>query len=79
MNYGHIGQQWATLFENPASGDRLADRNVINAQLGWQHGTWTVTAYGTNLNNQHYPASLNSGLYFAGPPRQYGIKVLKAF
>jgi iron complex outermembrane receptor protein len=79
VNYGHVGAQWATLFENPAQGDRITDRNVINAQLAWQHGNWTVTAYGTNLNNQHYPASLNSGLYFAGPPRQYGIKVLKIF
>jgi iron complex outermembrane receptor protein len=79
VNYGHIAPQWATLFENASRGDRLTDRNVVNAQLAWQHGTWTLTAYGTNINNQHYPASLNSGLYFAGPPRQYGLKVLKTF
>lgn len=78
-NFGHIGNQWATLFENPTRGDRLEARNILNAQLAWQHRTWTVTAYGTNLTNQHYPASLNSGLYFAGAPRQYGIKVLKTF
>ncbi|CAN5512223.1 TonB-dependent receptor [soil metagenome] len=79
VNYGHIGAQWATLFENAARGDRLTERNVVNAQLAWQHQTWTVTAYGTNLTDQHYPAALNSGLYFAGPPRQYGVKVLKVF
>jgi iron complex outermembrane receptor protein len=79
MNFGHIAEQWATLFENPALGDLLEDRNILNAQLGWQHGTWTVTAYGTNLTNQHYPGALNSGLYFAGPPRQYGVRVLKTF
>jgi iron complex outermembrane recepter protein len=78
-NFGHVGDQWATLFENPARGDRIEARNILNAQLAWQHGTWTVTAYGTNLTNQHYPAALNSGLYFAGPPRQYGVKLLKAF
>jgi len=78
-NYGHVGAQWATLFENPDLGDRIEERNVVNAQIEWRHGTWAVTGYATNLTNQHYPGSLNSGLYFAGPPRQYGIKVLKTF
>ncbi|MGN6821032.1 MAG: TonB-dependent receptor [Sphingomonas sp.] len=79
VNFGHIAPQWATLFENPALGDRLGERNVLNAQLAWQHGKWTVTAYATNLIDQHYAGALNSGLYFAGPPRQYGIKLLKTF
>ena len=78
-NFGHVAAQWATLFENPARGDRISERNIVNAQLAWQHGTWTVTAYATNLTDQHYPGALNSGLYFAGPPRQYGVKVLKTF
>ncbi len=79
VNFGHVGEQWATLFENPARGDLLEARSVLNAQLAWQHKSWTLTAYGTNLTDQHYPAALNSGLYFAGPPRQYGIKLLKVF
>ncbi|NIJ28842.1 iron complex outermembrane receptor protein [Sphingomonas insulae] len=78
-NYGHIAPQWATLFENPALGDRLEARNIVNAQLALNKGSVTVTAYATNLTDQHYPAALNSGLYFAGPPQQYGLKVLKAF
>jgi iron complex outermembrane receptor protein len=79
VNFGHVGAQWATLFENPALGDRLSDRNILNAQLAWQHGTFTLTAYATNLTDQHYAGALNSGLYFAGPPRQYGVKLLKTF
>lgn len=79
VNYGHIGKQWATLFENPLRGDLIEDRNIVNAQLAFNKGTLTVTGYATNLTNQHYPAALNSGLYFAGAPRQYGVKVLKAF
>jgi iron complex outermembrane receptor protein len=78
-NFGHVGAQWATLFEDPTRGDRLDDRNILNAQLAWEHGSWTVTAYATNLTNQHYAGALNSGLYFAGPPRQYGAKVMKVF
>jgi iron complex outermembrane receptor protein len=79
VSYGHVGAQWATLFENPVLGDRLNERNIVNAQLAWQHQSWTVTAYATNLTNQHYVAALNSGLDFAGAPRQYGIKVQKVF
>jgi iron complex outermembrane receptor protein len=79
VNYGHVGAQWATLFENPLLGDRLAQRNIVNAQLAWAHRDWTVTAYATNLTNQHYVAALNSNLDFAGAPRQYGIRVAKVF
>jgi len=79
VNFGHVAAQWATLFENPALGDRLEDRNILGAQLAWTKGPWTVTLYGTNLTNQHYVGALNSGLDFAGPPRQYGISVLRLF
>jgi iron complex outermembrane receptor protein len=79
VNFGHIAEQWATLFENESRGDLIEARNILNAQLEWRHDTLAVTAYATNLTNQHYPGALNSGLYFAGPPRQYGVKILKTF
>lgn len=79
VNYGHVGKQWATLFQTSTLGDRIVDRNIVNAQLAFNQGSLTITAYATNLTNQHYPAALNSGLYFAGPPRQYGVKLLKTF
>jgi iron complex outermembrane receptor protein len=79
VNFAHESQQWATLFENPALGDRLGSRDILGAQLDWTHGTYDVTLYGTNLTNLHYVAALNSGLRFAGLPRQYGISLTKAF
>lgn len=79
VNFGYVGSQWATLFENEARGDLIEARRILNAQLAFQHKSWTITAYGTNLTDQHYAAALNSGLYFAGAPRQYGIKLLKVF
>ena len=79
VSYGHIGAQWATLFQNRARGDRIPERDIINAQLELATGSVAITAYATNLTDQHYPAALNSGLYFAGTPRQYGIKVMKTF
>lgn len=79
VSYGHVGPQWATLFQNKARGDRIPQRDIFNAQLELAMGSVAITAYATNLTDQHYPAALNSGLYFAGSPRQYGIKVLKSF
>lgn len=78
-NFGHVGSQWATLFQTPSLGDRLGDRNILNAQLAWEHESWTVTGYATNLTNQHYVGALNSNLYFPGAPRQYGVKVMRVF
>lgn len=79
LNYGYVSQQWATLFDNAALGDRLGVRNIVNAELAWQHGSLIVTLYGTNLTNDEYVGALNSNLDFAGPPRQFGIRVLKKF
>jgi iron complex outermembrane receptor protein len=79
VNYAHESQQWATLFENPSLGDRLGSRDLLGAQLDWTHDTYDLTLYGTNLTDQHYETALNSGLRFAGFPRQYGIRLTKAF
>lgn len=79
INYAHISAQWATLFENPALGDRLGSRNMLGAQVDWSHGDFLTTLYGTNLTNQHYIAAINSNLRFAGAPRQFGVRVTKYF
>ncbi len=79
INYGHISEQWATLFQNEARGDRVEARDVVNAQLAWRHGALIATLYGTNLTDQHYVGAINSGLRFVGPPRQFGVRLLKAF
>jgi len=79
INYGYVAPQWATLFENPALGDHLAGRDIAGAQVGWTHGHLVTTLYGTNITDQHYVGALNSGLRFAGPPRQFGLRVLLGF
>jgi iron complex outermembrane receptor protein len=79
LNYGHVSEQWATLFQNPARGDRVEERNIFNAQLAWTHGDFVTTLWATNLTDQHYMGALNTGMRFAGPPRQYGIRVYRAF
>jgi len=79
INYGHVGEQWATLFQDESRGDRVEARDIVNAQFSWKHNSWVSTLYATNLTDQHYMGALNSGLRFAGPPRQFGLRVLKAF
>jgi iron complex outermembrane receptor protein len=79
LNFGHIGQQWASLFEDAALGDRLGVRNLLSAQIAYQRGDWRLTAYGTNLTNEVYDSAVNGGLRYAGPPRQYGLRVAKTF
>ena len=79
INFGHVSKQWATLFENEARGDRVEERNILNAQFAWRHGKVATTLWGSNLTDQHYMAALNSGLRFAGPPRQFGIRVATSF
>jgi iron complex outermembrane receptor protein len=79
LNYGHVSAQWATLFENTARGDRVGARDIFNAQLAWTHGDLVATLYSTNLSDQQYVGAVNSGLRFEGPPRQYGIRLMKAF
>lgn len=79
LNYGHVSNQWATLFQNTTRGDRIEDRNIFNGQLAWTHGDLITTLYATNLGDQNYVAAINSGLRFAGPPRQFGIRLMKVF
>lgn len=79
LNYGHISEQWATLFQNEARGDRIEQRDIITAQLAWRHSDIVTTLWATNLSDQRYVAAINSGLRFAGPPRQFGIRVMKVF
>ena len=79
INYGHVAEQWATLFQNEARGDLVEARNIVNAQITWKHGEFFTTLYGSNLTDQHYVGAVNSGLRFAGAPMLYGLRVTKAF
>jgi iron complex outermembrane receptor protein len=80
VDYGLVGGRWATVFEVTPL-DHLPAQNVFNAQLAYDWGQdWEVAAYATNLFNLRYISSLSLGsLAQAGPPRQFGLRVLKSF
>jgi iron complex outermembrane receptor protein len=79
LDYSHIAQTWASIFANAALGDRLKERDIVNAQLTYDNGDWRLQAYSTNLTDFSYIASVKSGLRYAGPPRQYGLRLTKTF
>jgi iron complex outermembrane receptor protein len=60
-------------------GDRIEDRNIVNAQLTLKTGDWSIAAYSTNLTDEHYVAAINGARRLAGAPRQYGLRVSRSF
>jgi len=79
VSFSHISHQWATLFENRAAGDFLEARDLLGASLAWRRGDLIATLYGSNLTNDKYVAAALSPIRLAGPPRQFGVRVLKSF
>jgi iron complex outermembrane receptor protein len=80
LDYGMVSSRWATVFEVRPT-DHLAAENLVNAQLTYsRHDRWDITAYATNLFDEHYVTALAlANLALAGPPRQFGLRVSKAF
>lgn len=79
VDYSHISETWASIFANEALGDRLVERDIVNAQLTYAQGDWRVQAYSTNLTDQEYIASIKAGQRYAAPPRQYGVRLTRNF
>jgi len=79
ISFAHVASQWASMFDNSALGDHLGARNLLGAQLEYGFGDWSLSLYGTNLTNQQYVVSNNSGGLYAGDPRQFGIRLTKTF
>ncbi|RZI99306.1 MAG: TonB-dependent receptor [Brevundimonas sp.] len=79
IDFAHIGEAWTTIFNKEALGDRLEARNLVNLLLSYKTGDWTVAGYALNATDQTYIAAVNSGLRYAGPPRQYGLNLTRTF
>ncbi|HEY3811963.1 MAG TPA: TonB-dependent receptor [Caulobacteraceae bacterium] len=79
VSYSHISKQYATLFDNPAAGDYLTPRDIVNASIAWKHGDILTTLYCYNLTDDHYVSAAASPIRLAGAPRQFGISIMKTF
>ena len=79
LDYSHISSTYTTIFADPAFGDKLAARNILNAQLTYAYEDWQAQLYSTNLTDMHYVASIKAGQRYAAPPRQFGLRVTRSF
>ena len=81
VDYSHISETYGTIFADEARGDRLEPRNIVNAQLTYESGDgdWRLQAYGRNVFDEEYVGAVKSGQRYAGPPRQYGIRLTRNF
>ncbi len=78
-DFSHISTTFGTLFENVALGDKLAPRNIVNVQMTFATGPWSIAGYADNLTNQHYIDSINALRRLAGNPRQFGVRASRTF
>jgi iron complex outermembrane recepter protein len=79
IDYGGTGPRWNTLFEVEPT-DRIAAQNLFNTQLIYNRpDNWQITAYATNVFDLHYVLAVDGTLAIPGAPRQFGIRVSKAF
>ncbi len=79
IDYSHIGESFVSIFANAALGDRLEERDIVNAQLTYEQDDWKLQAYSTNLGDLDYIASVKGGQRYAGAPRQYGVRLTRNF
>lgn len=79
LSFAHTAGQWSSLFDNISLGDRMNARNLIGGQFAWKTNSWVFTLYGDNLTNDQYIQANDAGGLYAGAPRTFGIRVMKAF
>lgn len=77
LDYGWINDQKADLFNDPVN--TIDSRGLLNLQVRWDQvdGPWYVVLWSTNLTDKEYVAGIQNlaTLFYAGPPRQSGIRV----
>lgn len=83
LDFAYISSQWPSIFRNPAKASfvpKIGERVIFNAQLSYtMDQAWEFTLFATNLFNLHYVAAENVSLRYAGPPQQFGLRVIKSF
>ena len=74
VDYGYIADTQAEIYDDPEF--TLEARGLLNFQLRWQNENWYVVAWMTNATDERYAGAIqNQGLlYYAAPPRQYGLR-----
>ncbi len=81
VDISHISETQAALWDTPL--ETLKARTLMNALLTLEPTSkkWSAALWATNLSDKHYVAGIqnNATLYYAGAPRQYGLRVKYSF
>jgi iron complex outermembrane receptor protein len=75
FDFSYIADSQAELFDDPEF--LLESRELLNLQLRYESGMWYAVAWMTNATDERFVAAIqNQGsLYYAAPPRQWGVRV----
>lgn len=75
FDYGYVSSTQGELFSDPEF--TIAKHGLMNFQVNWRMDNWYVTGWMTNAFDKGYVAAIqNTGsLYYAGAPRQWGVRV----
>ena len=77
VDYSHVDPTQAALWATDM--ETLDSRDLFNVQirLAPSSNKWSATLWGTNVGDRQYIAGIqnNASLYYAAPPRQYGLRV----
>lgn len=79
LDYAHISDTQAGLWDSPLI--ELEDRDLLNVQVILEWSEWWARAWMTNATNKEYVGGIqnNGTLRYAGPPRQFGLRVGRTF
>jgi iron complex outermembrane receptor protein len=76
LDYRRIGRTWWDV-ENSTSRDPV---DLVDARLGIEAGSWSLTAFGSNIFDERYNAEFSpGGFVFKARPRRYGIEAVYRF
>jgi iron complex outermembrane receptor protein len=77
VDYGWIDDTFGELFQEPEFA--LESRGLVNLRIRWDNAakTWYAEAWATNLLDKEYVAAIQNlgSLYYAGAPRQSGVRI----
>ena len=84
----HLGSGFFSRVEYVATGNtqfdlynraryRQGSYGLLNASIGYREKNWSVSLYGTNLDNEEYYTFMNPKEYTGSPgiPREFGVRV----
>ncbi|MDP3494494.1 MAG: hypothetical protein Q8R82_15395 [Hyphomonadaceae bacterium] len=64
---------------SPVGAAFIAERTIVNVQLTYAQGRWSVQAFGANIFDKLYVAGVQGTAFLHGAPRQYGVRISRDF